>query len=794
MRRQAVIVAAAILATTPGAAAWAQEAAPPAQPVYELGQAPPDMPPEDGARMAQLELQATAALDAGDWPLVERLLREGLVLEQRHYRPDDARIGHSWGWLVRAAREQGQAPATIIPMAETRLRIAEAHPEDAVTLSEALQILSDLYMAVDRAAEALPLLVRAEALLDGRDEQALWPVRTRRGMALAATGDKAAAADLLSGVLSHLQADPAADPGDLAYVAWEAAVALFDTGRFAEAAPAFEAVMRHRAANGLSRDEAAAGYWLAQTLIRMERTDAADAVLERVVALDTAATPDQRALTLEQMRDAVIQHGDRMREAGRLDAAEAAYRLAVRVNREETAPGVYLASPLSRLGLILQAKDQHDEAVAVQREALALWREARGDRHGDVATQYEQLGRTLLMQHNLTESLRAFGDAAAIRGALGQEISLGVLQDHAEIAEESGLLQTARQRREEIVARLRAETPVRPDVLADNLMSLGHVLYLLDDLAGSERLYREAQPLTQRPVLQDRIRTGLAMTLTAQGRGGEGEPIQRQVVTDVAQRAGPTSPEAAVALIDLGHILARRGDRQRAEAVLLDAQAILENQPEPDRARLATLKMNLGVTVSDMGRHEEALRLLVEAFRIRSELYGKGHARTVAVIELILFEYVELGAYDLAEPMAAQLARIRQDQFGSDHPILAEALQRQAYLLQHAGRPREAERLMRRAAGIIDRHSQDPRKRIRYNANWGVTLLTSDRPVEALEVFRRAEAGLIERRNATVDPAWSRNEAASFRFLHRFAVQAAWAAANPASGEDRQSPTVAPAP
>ena len=47
--------------------------------------------------------------------------------------------------------------------------------------------------------------------------------------------------------------------------------------------------------------------------------------------------------------------------------------------------------------------------------------------------------------------------------------------------------------------------------------------------------------------------------------------------------------------------------------------------------------------------------------------------------------------------------------------------------------------LMRRAVAIVEARSQDPRQRIRYNANWGVSLLDVGRPGEAMGVFRRAQ-------------------------------------------------------
>lgn len=779
-RRAALAIGAMMLATAPVAAARAQTP----EPAYQVGQPPPDMPPADGARMAELEVQATAAIAAGDWAVVERLLGEGLTLEQRHYAPDDARIGHSWGWLARAAIEQGRAPQEVIPLAEKRLEIAEKHPEDAATLAAALFLLGERLLAAGQAEAAVPFLTRAETMLEGLGEASkgdLRITRVRRGMALTATGDKATAARLLGDALTELRADPSVDGGERAYVAWEFAVVSYDLDRYAEAEASFRLVFEHRAATGRTRDEAVAGYWLANTLLLLGRTAEADGVMRRVVALETAAAADVRGLTLAQVRKAAIEHGDRMRTAGDLEAAAAAYRLAVQVNRAEPDPGAYLAAAVSRLGLTLQEQARYAEAETAQREALELWHRVRGPGHADVATQYERLGRTLLRQNKSLDAMRAFDEARTIRTALGQETDMGVLRDQAEAAEQSELLQTALQRREEAVQRLRAETPPRRAALAANIVSLAHVHFLLDDYGATERLYREALSLTEEPVLRERIMTGLAMALTSQGRGEEGEPLQRQVLAEVTARAGPVSVDSAIAMSDLARILAVRGDPARAEPLLHDALAVFEAQPEPDRSRIATLKLNLGVALGDMDRHLEALQLFNEAFRIRREVFGAGHARTVKVIELIVFEYVALGAYDQAEPLAAQLVRLTQDRVGADHPILAKALQRHAYVLQSAGRYAEAERLMRRAADIMRRQSQDPRDRIRYDANWGVTLLDSDRPREALEVFRRAEAGLVERRRTATDPSWSRNEAESFRFLHRFAVQAAWRAATASS-------------
>lgn len=778
-RRAALAIGAMMLATAPGTAARAQD------PTQVQAVLPPeDMPPADGARMVEIETQALAAIEAGDWASVERLVRQGLALEQRHYAPDDARIGHSWGWLARAAIEQGRAPQEVIPLAEKRLEIALAHPEDGETLATARHMLAVQLLAADRAAEAAPLLRDAERWLAGQGEAKIGDLRVVRGVlgrAQIAAGDGQAGVETLAPLLAEMTADPSATPGDLAFVAWELGVTLYDFGRFDEAAPAFRIAFDRRAEMGSGRDTVVAGYWLSDTLQRLERTDEADAVLARIVTLDLAAPVAERGLTVDQLRGDVLSYGDRRRVAGQWEQAAETYRLAVEANRRQPDDKTYLAAALSRLGLALQGQGRLDQAQTAQIEALALWRETRGEPHKDVAVQLEQLGRTQLRNNRHLDAARSLTQAASMRAALGQETALDVLDDQADATERAGRLEEALVLWAGLAGRLEAQTPQRPDVLAEALGDQAHTLFLLDRHTEAEAKYRQALVLATQPRTREALTTGLAFALAMQGRGDEGEPLQRQVLADVSARVGAATPLAALAMNDLAHLLNLRGEPERAEPLVRDALAIFEAAETPDRVWIATLKLNLGVIVGDLGRRQEALPLLLKAYQARREIFGPAHPATITAINLVAYEYIALGAYDRAEPLFGQMVRVREAQVGPDHPMVAEALQGQAYALQSAGRYAEAEVLMRRAVAIIEVRSQDPRERIRYNANWGASLLQSGRPAEALDVFRRAQAAMVERRRAVSDPSWSRSEGDGFRFLHRFAVQAAWETATPPS-------------
>lgn len=772
-RRLALLFGAVMLAATP-AFARAQTA----DPASQVGVPPPDMPPADGARMAALETEAMAAMEARDWAKVERLIREGLALEQRHYAADDARIGHSWGWLARAAQEQGRPAAEIIPLWETRLRIAEAHPEDPGTLAAARYNLAVQLMAAERAAEAAPLLRGAEGWLrEGGAEQAesLRTVRIALAQALAASGDKAGAAESFAAVLSSYPEDGDAD--ERAHLAWALAVALIDLERFAEAEAPLRLAMAGHGAAGRARDEALAAYWLADVLRRAEQGEEADALLLRVIALEAAAPAAERALRVDQVRTTILPLADRLREAGRHEQAVGAYQVVVEANRTRLEEQGHLAGALSRLGLSLHSLRRYAEAMAAQQEALDLWKAVRTSPHADIVTQMEQLGQSQLYGDRHLEALRSLGEAASLRAALGQESSVTVLADHAEAAELTGRLEASLALRRRVIDRLSAESPQRPEALARAWGNMGHATHLLERPVEAEAFYRRGLELATGVDLREELTTGLAFALTEQGRGEEGEPLQRQVLAATAARTSPTSRLTALAMNNLANLMSKRGDPARAEPLVRDALAILEAQADPDRARIASLKLNLGVIVSDLGRHEEALRLLAEAFSTRRALFGAGHPSTVSVVNLLGHEFVAVGAYDRAEPLFAQMVGLRETQLGPDHPAVADALQNHAYVLESTGRHAEAAQLMQRAVGIIEAASQDPRKRIRFNANWGVSLMNAGQAADSVEVLRRARTLMIERRRTASDPNWSRGEAEAFRFLFRHSVRAAWAAA-----------------
>lgn len=766
-----------MLAGTPGAGVYAQDAP-------TVGQPPADMPAADAAPMADIETRGMAALEAGDWATLEQMVREGLVLEQRHYAADDARIGHSWGWLARAAQEQGRPPAEVIPLAENRLRIAEAHPEDGDTLAAARHMLAVQLIAAGRAPEAVQPLREAAAWLAAQGEARAGDLRTVRGVlgrAQIAAGDKAGGVETLAPLLRQLEGDPAAAAFELAFVSWELGVALYDLDRYAEAAPAFAMAFEHRVELGSNRDAAVAGYWLADTLVRLERTGEADAILAKVVALELAAQAAERGLTPEQVRGAIFPYGERMRLAERNAEAAGAYRLMVEANRTRPEDKGHLASALSRLGLVLTSPDQSAEAQSAQTEALALWRELRGEAHADIALQLEQLGRTQLRGNRHLEALHTLREASAMRLALGGESPVDALRDLAQATELSGLTPAAAALRRQVLARLEAETPRRPETLALAHGDLGFVLHRLQQYKEAEALYRRGLELGVGPHLRGVLQTRLAFALAELGRGGEAEPLLRGVLDETISRTGSASPETVAALSSFANLLSRRGEPARAEPLLKEALAIREALTPADPEEVATLKMNLGSLLGDLGRSVEALNLLNAAYVARRDMFGAGHPSTVTVINLIAHEYVAAGDPDAAEPLFAQLVRLRERQYGPDHPVVADALQNQAYALQTAGRYPDAAALMQRAVAIIEAQSEDPRKRIRYNANLGVSLLEAGRADEAMAVFRRAQTAMVERRRTAGDPGWSRQESEGFRYLFRFSVQAAWKAASASS-------------
>jgi serine/threonine-protein kinase len=126
-------------------------------------------------------------------------------------------------------------------------------------------------------------------------------------------------------------------------------------------------------------------------------------------------------------------------------------------------------------------------------------------------------------------------------------------------------------------------------------------------------------------------------------------------------------------------------------------QGQLADQPALEAALLDAL----GRVHFNLGRYDEAAKLLREAFSIRRRLHRRGpHPDLAASLDRLGRVHRVTGDYRRAEVLTRAALAQRQELFGEDHEAVAESLNSLGLILGAAGRAGEAEAALARALEI----------------------------------------------------------------------------------------------
>ncbi|HZL98813.1 MAG TPA: tetratricopeptide repeat protein, partial [Planctomycetota bacterium] len=290
------------------------------------------------------------------------------------------------------------------------------------------------------------------------------------------------------------------------------------------------------------------------------------------------------------------------------------------------------------------------------------------------------------------------------------------------------------------------ELAADPVALADTLVTLGLTYYRIADHAAGEAQFRAAILLCRGQAdgaLDDTLSLalgGLTALLTDTGRLDEARAAVEEALAISRRLHGERSLRAAEHLSALGIVVARSGDRERAEALfrealalqtellgpddpatigtMLSLAAVLDAPPRDEaealmRAgiaalrphvaagregqRLASALRNLAVLLSQTGRREEAVAALREALEVGLAACGEEHpdvAATRALLGLLLeSQGDEAGA---VEQLSAAVPALRRMSPASDAQ-LGVALVHLGTLLAGFDRMDEAEGVLREA-------------------------------------------------------------------------------------------------
>ena len=222
--------------------------------------------------------------------------------------------------------------------------------------------------------------------------------------------------------------------------------------------------------------------------------------------------------------------------------------------------------------------------------------------------------------------------------------------------------------------------PTRVDAeVAESLDSLGRIYRLKADYARAEPLLRGALAMRQHvlpaddPAIIESL-DHLAALDRAKGNFKDADTLLAQAVKSAQRRFGTQSVETARYLDDFASNLDDLGKRTDAEALYRRALAMRERNLGADDPEVATSLLNLGTHLDESGNYDAALPLLEHALAIRKKIYGPRHP-LVAFAEIdVAGVYEDENRLDGAEKMAEDALVICRADLPADHPKTNEAL------------------------------------------------------------------------------------------------------------------------
>jgi len=341
------------------------------------------------------------------------------------------------------------------------------------------------------------------------------------------------------------------------------------------------------------------------------------------------------------------------------------------------------AQMLDVVGRIHTQLGETEKAKPLLSEALAIRRSLHGEMHPEVATSYEALANVSAATRDAAETIRLRRRVLEIRRAIAghdDPKSLDALFDLARSVHSAGdraaaeplfaewLNAVARQPRQ--ISELRASQLVnagdllsskgqldRADSLLREALAIRRSLYgdhhslvaaaiisiaqnasYRRDFHLSDSLYRSAENILRAAYPQGHPSLALALKLHGNGlqrsdRFADAEPLQREARALTERFDGPNSLMMANFDIDLGFTLTMIGKYSEAEALDRDAIRIYRSMFDDKNAMVVMARDHLGDALRGQGRFGEAEPLLLagyERFKVPNSVtrLWRGHVLT----------------------------------------------------------------------------------------------------------------------------------------------------------------------
>ena len=406
---------------------------------------------------------------------------------------------------------------------------------------------------------------------------------------------------------------------------------------------------------------------------------------------------------------------------------------------------------MNNLAGLFKAQDRYADAEPLYKRALAIYEEAFGPDHPNVAGSQNNLATLYDDQGRYAEAERLYKRSLAIR-----EKTLG--PDHPDVAlslNNLGHLYITQGRHAEAEPIYKRTLTIREKSLGPDHPDVARSLNNLAELYRAQGRYADAEPLYKR-ALQIREKAhgpndpdvatsldGLALLYQAQGRYADAEPLYKRSMAIREKTLGPDRPEVATSLNNLAELYRAQGRYADAEPLYKRALAILEKAlgSDADHSNVATTLSNLGLLYYDQGRYADAEPLFKRSLAVKEKVFGPEHSDVATLLDNLALLYEAEDRYADAEPLFKRAMAIRETANGADDYDVAVLLNNLAILYGKQGRYADAEPLFNRSLAIWEKVLGPEHPDVATSLqNLGALIETQGRYADAEPMYKRSLA------------------------------------------------------
>ncbi len=328
-----------------------------------------------------------------------------------------------------------------------------------------------------------------------------------------------------------------------------------------------------------------------------------------------------------------------------------------RLRAEEVDDVSLRATLMDSIAGVYASLDQHDKAIELGEEALALQRGVFGDESAEVLDSHSRLAGQYQAKGDYLRALRYRNEEMLLAQRLysEQDPRAGAAEaNSADLQVALGDIDEAKQLYGTAIEKLRRtpEESARP--LINALVGLSGLIDT-ESPKDAATLLNEAEALAfelfgRQSLSMALIHAQAGTTASNQNRFDESEAAFRAALEIYESRLGPAHGATISALNNLAVLLMRRGDMAGAETAFRELLALSEHKYGPEHRLVAGHSQNLGTVIGRQGRFVEALPLHRRAYEIFSETLPEHY---MTAYPLISIAFAEL---QVPNPAAAERA------------------------------------------------------------------------------------------------------------------------------------------